>query len=521
MASADAAPVAIHRALLSVSNDGGLVDLAKELGRHSVELIATSGTRTKLAAGGISARAAEELTGIGSWFDGRIKTLHPGLLGGILAPRTDAGRKELAERNLLPIDLVVVNFYEFGRPSPPGGALDPVEQIDVGGVTLARAAAKNFAHVVVASDPEDYPELIAALDDGKGSVDAATRRRLASRAFARVSAYDRIIGRTLAGTDPGRVPFPDELLFVRSQVTLRYGENPHQAGAVYVPADPTHVPTAAGPIDLLKGEKLSYTNLLDLDTALRVVGEFPTPTAAVVKHATVTGAASAATIAEAVQLAVETDVVARYGCVIAVNRPFHEDAPAALKGVFVDVLAAPQYDKESLAALGRRTKVKVVRAIAPTPDEPRWEAHTAVGRLLVQEADRRELVPNDFRPVTSRTATPPEASALDFAWRVVRHAKSNAVVIAQGAKTVGIGSGQPTRVKAVELALEVAGERAKGSVLASDAFFPFADGVEAAGRAGVAAILQPGGSVRDSEVIAAAEKFGIAMYFSGWRVFRH
>ena len=511
--------VRIRRALLSVSEVEGLGILARALVDHRVELVATSGTRARLASEGVAARPAEELTGIGAWFGGRIKTLHPGLLGGILAPRTPAGEAELAEHGLLPIDLVVVNFYPFAahvaqRPD----ATDLEEYVDIGGVTLARAAAKNHHAVAVLTDPSDYAGVAAELSRHQGALTAATRAELARRAFSRTAEYDRLIGDRLisGGPTPG---FPPSVVFDREPLTLRYGENPHQSAAVYrMRGDGAMEPT---PLTLLKGQPLSFTNLLDLDTAAGIVSEFSAPTAAVVKHATPCGAASGRTIGEALQKAIATDPVARYGCVVAVNRPLDAVAPEALHGVFVDLLAAPGFDTGTMATLERRPKLKVVELPLPGLDRPRWESKGALGRLLLQEVDARPLRPEELRPATGRAATPAEAAAMEFAWRVVRHAKSNAVVLAQGDATVGIGSGQPTRVKAVELAVEVAGERARGAVLASDAFFPFADSVDVAGRAGVSAILQPGGSLRDPEVIAAAERWKVAMFFTGWRVFRH
>ncbi|MCI4317362.1 MAG: bifunctional phosphoribosylaminoimidazolecarboxamide formyltransferase/IMP cyclohydrolase, partial [Thermoplasmata archaeon] len=399
-------------------------------------------------------------------------------------------------------------------------ANDREEYIDIGGVTLLRAAAKNHDAVVAVSDPAEYPHVVADLEAGKGTISAGLRERLAVTAFRRTSEYDRLIASTLSRTDRPSTEFPDEVTFARDPMVLRYGENPHQKSAAYRLTRP---PSAMPPADfqLLKGELLSYTNLLDLDTALSIVAEYPTPTAAIVKHATPCGVASGETIRDALERAIATDPVARYGCAVAVNRPLDGGDENALHGVFVDLLAGPKIGDSARVALARRSKLKLVETTPPSLDQPRWESHSALGRMLLQETDRRELAPADFRAVTTRTATGVEAGALDFAWRVVRHAKSNAAVLAQGSQTVGIGSGQPTRVKAVELAVEVAGPRAEGSVLASDAFFPFADGIEVAGKAGVRAIIQPGGSVRDAEVIAAAERWKMAMYFTGWRVFRH
>ncbi|HTP56235.1 MAG TPA: bifunctional phosphoribosylaminoimidazolecarboxamide formyltransferase/IMP cyclohydrolase [Thermoplasmata archaeon] len=512
----------IRRALLSVHDKAGLSALAHALAGRGVELWATDGTRKGLSDVAPPVRSAEELTGIGSWFDGRIKTLHPGVLGGILAPRTAAGRSELESRGLREFDLVVVNFYPFVehvRSSPQ--ANDREEYIDIGGVTLARAAAKNHAFVAVLSDPIDYPAFLEEYERLDGALEASTRRALAVRAFARCTDYDAAIAAGLSSVTSSVAGFPPELELHREPMALRYGENPHQAAAVYVGRSTVGETLRSEEFDVLKGEALSYNNLLDLDAALAIVAEYAEPAAAIVKHSTPCGIARAATVSEALGQAIATDPVARYGCAIAVNRPLGAADLGALHGVFVDLLAAPAVDAAAREQLGRRPKLKLVRAEVPSGERPRWEARSAMGRLLVQESDRRQLLPSEFRQVTTQAATADERGALDFAWRAVRHAKSNAIVLVQGGRTVGIGSGQPTRVKAVELAIEVAGERARGSVLASDAFFPFADGVEAAGRAGVRAILQPGGSLRDPEVIRAADQHGMAMYFTGWRVFRH
>jgi len=522
VAAEQGSPTRIERALLSVDDKTGLAAFARGLAGLHVELWATGGTRRSLTEEHVPVRPAEDLTGIASWFGGRIKTLHPGLLGGILAPRTDAGRKELAEHGLLPFDLIVVNFYPFERHlAEHPDATDLEEFVDIGGVTLARAGAKNHAWVTVASDPSEYDPLLAELRAHEGAVSAATRRRLAVRAFDRCTAYDAAIARGLGRASVPSDLFPEEVVFRREPVRLRYGENPHQKAAAYGSSPPSGAGLTPQPFTVLKGEGLSFTNLLDVDTALSIVGEFDVPTAAVVKHATPCGVASGTTVTEALEKAIATDPVARYGCAVAVNRPFGAGDPAALKGVFVDLLAAPEFDPTALDSLGHRPKVKLVRTAAPRPESGRWEAKSALGRLLLQEVDVRQLLPTELKHVTGPEVSAEQRRAFEFSWRVVRHAKSNAIVVVQGSATVGVGSGQPTRVKAVELACEVAGDRAKGAVLASDAFFPFPDGVETAGRAGVAAIIQPGGSLRDPEVIATAQRYGISMYFTGWRVFRH
>jgi phosphoribosylaminoimidazolecarboxamide formyltransferase / IMP cyclohydrolase len=516
--STEGPAVRISRALLSPYDKTGLASLARGLVELGVELWATGGTRTSLETMHLPVRSAEELTGIAAWFGGRVKTLHPALLGGILAPPTDEGRRELADRKLLRFDLVVVNFYPFEQHvAEAPEAVDREEYVDIGGVTLVRAAAKNHAAVTVLTDPAEYAPLLAELARSGGSVSARTRARLARRALGRVAAYDAAIAQQMFPPEAGDDPFPETIVLERETLKLRYGENPHQRAAVFRP------PGTFGPREMkvVKGEALSYTNLLDVDTALGLVAEFPGPAAAVVKHATPCGVAEATSVHEALSSAFATDPVARFGCAVALNRAFTAADVPALHGVFVDLLAAPTVEGPALAALAKRAKLKVIETRPPPIDVPRWEARTSFGRVLVQEADRRALVPGDFKPVTSHRATPEQLASLDFAWRVVRHTKSNAIVLARGSTTVGIGAGQPTRVKAVELACEVAGERARGAVLASDAFFPFSDGVEVAARAGVTAILQPGGSVRDPEVVAVAEKAGIAMYATGWRVFRH
>lgn len=519
MAPQEPGEVRITRGLLSTDDKSGLAELVDRLGPAGVELWATSGTRTALGRDAGAVRPVEELTGVGSWFHGRIKTLHPAVFGGILAPRTPEGLAELESRHLLPFDLVVVNFYPFERKVAE--ATEREELIDIGGVSLARAAAKNHRFVAVLTDPAQYPAFQEEWTRRKGCLSEATRRELAVQAFERCARYDAAIasGIELGPGEPWR--FPRSVVFRRDGLPLRYGENPDQAAAAYVPFGPPPFAAPTPRFEVLKGDSPSFTNLLDLDAAARIVAGLNGPAAAVVKHATPCGAAEAATLQGALAAAVATDPVARYGCAIAVNRPVSRADLDGLHDVFVDLLAAPSFDPSALARLAPRKKVKVLRLDAREGTSAGWEAKNALGRLLVEETGRREFRSEELRRVAGPVASAPTLDALAFAWQVVRHAKSNAIVLAQGRTAVGIGSGQPTRVKAVELACEVAGPRARGSVLASDAFFPFADGIEAAGRAGVAAVVQPGGSVRDPEVLAAAERYGMTMYLTGWRVFRH
>ena len=522
MAGGAGGPQRLGRALLSVQDKRGLADLATGLHRLGVELWATGGTRRAIEAAEVPCRSVEELTAVDAWFDGRVKTLHPAVFGGILAPSGASGDAELARRHLFRFDLVAVNFYPFEahlRDAP--AATDREEYIDIGGVALARAAAKNHGRVVVVTDPAEYPGLLRELEESGGTVTPESRLRLAVAAFSRCSRYDAAIAGGLGVRSGATTALPSEVRFRREATALRYGENPHQAAASYAWDGPAPLDDRPVRLELRKGDALSYTNLLDLETAVGLVEEFEEPAAAVVKHATPCGVATGTTLRAALEAAIATDPVARYGCAVAVNRPIGADDPAALHGVFVDLILAPGYGAGALEALGRRPRLKVVEAPVEHPGARRWEARSALGRLLVQEADRRPLDVGSLRLVAGPAVPADALGPLGFGWSVVRHARSNAIVLAQGRATVGIGSGQPTRVKAVELACEVAGPRARGAVLASDAFFPFADGVEVAARAGVRAIVQPGGSVRDAEVNAAAERAGIAMYVTGWRVFRH
>ncbi len=360
--TSEAGPVVhVERALLSVDDKSGLEEFGRGLAALGTELWATGGTRTALTRAGVEARSAEELTGIGSWFGGRVKTLHPGILGGILAPRTEAGRAELAERGLRSFELVVVNFYPFERHlAEHPDATDREEFVDIGGVTLARAAAKNHAAVAVLTSPADYGDLLAEMRDHAGSVSAATRARLAQRAFERVAAYDAAIAEGLFPSPSGADMFPETVVLRREALRLRYGENPHQKAAVYAPPHGSRSGFAPRAFEVLKGGSLSYTNLLDLDTALAIVAEFQLPAAAVVKHATPCGVAEGRTLAEAIGRAIATDPVARFGCAVAVNRPLGAEDPAALHGVFVDLLGAPEFDPGARAALEHRAKLKVV-----------------------------------------------------------------------------------------------------------------------------------------------------------------
>ncbi|MDH7485073.1 MAG: bifunctional phosphoribosylaminoimidazolecarboxamide formyltransferase/IMP cyclohydrolase [Anaerolineae bacterium] len=522
--------MSIQRALLSVSDKTGLVEFARGLADWGVELISTGGTAHTLRQAGLAVRTVEEVTGFPEILDGRVKTLHPAIHGGILARREPAHLAELAAHAIGPLDLVAVNLYPFAQTvaRPEVTLAEAVEQIDIGGVALLRAAAKNFAAVTVLCDPADYPPVLAELRR-RGDVSLATRQRLALKAFRHTAGYDAAIADYLAGQFPeasaeashrrASEPFPAELhLHLWRVQALRYGENPHQQAALYGLA-PEATPLGGR---LLQGKPLSYNNLLDLDAAWHAVGDFSAPTVVIVKHNNPCGVACAETLAGAFSLALAGDPLSAFGGVIAVNRPFDETVAEALDNLFVEAIAAPGFTAGARQELAQRPGCRLLEmgdvetGLAPAPE---WELRSVRQGILLQEPD----TPGDeeWRVVSARQPTAGERESLAFAWRVVRHVRSNAIVLARGQATVGIGAGQMSRVDAVRLAVLKAGERARGAVLASDAFFPFPDGVEEAARAGVTAVVQPGGSVRDEEVIAAADAAGLAMLFTGRRHFRH
>jgi phosphoribosylaminoimidazolecarboxamide formyltransferase / IMP cyclohydrolase len=513
------------KAILSVSDKTGLVDLARALVEMEVDLYATGGTRAALAAAGLGVAPVETLTGFPEILEGRVKTLHPAIYGGLLARREHAeDLAQLDAHGLSPIDLVVVNLYPFRETvARPGVTMpDALEQIDIGGPSLLRAAAKNFPAVLALCDPADYAPVVAEWREG--AVSATTRRRLAARAFQHVAAYDTAIAAFLRG--PGDLFPPTATLALSKVQDLRYGENPHQSAALYR-IDGQRTATLAGSARQLQGKDLSYNNLLDADGALALVREFPTPTVVIVKHSNPCGVASRDDLHEAFDLALAGDPVSAFGGIVGVNRPITGEIAAVLTSIFLEVIVAPEFSPEALDILGGKKNLRLIAVPMIEPERPdtfggRLTFRTIDGGLLVQTPD---LMAHDERPPlqpqTSRHPTLHELSDLLFAWRVARHVKSNAIVLAKDRAVVGIGGGQPSRVDSVKIAVQKAGWRAEGSVLASDAFFPFPDGVEEAARAGVAAVIQPGGSLNDAKVIAAAEAAGMAMVFTGQRHFRH
>lgn len=505
------------RALLSVSDKTGLVEFARGLSDLGVELVATGGTARTLQEAGLTITPVEAVTGFPELLGGRVKTLHPAIHAGILAPRDAASLEEIAAHNIAPIDLVVVNLYPFEATvaRPDVSLVEAVEQIDIGGVALLRAAAKNFAHVTTVVDPADYAVVLQELRSA-GSTSSQTRARLAVKAFRHTAAYDAAIASYLAEVEAAdEEPFPATLpLVLHKTQDLRYGENPHQRGALY------RLPRVRGLADAeqLHGKALSFTNVLDIDAAWALAYEFDAPAVAIIKHASPCGCAVAEELVDAYRAALASDPVSAFGGVVGTNRPVDEATARAISELFTEAVIAPDFTDEALAILTQKEGLRLIRA--PFAPPATLDLRLLHGTVVCQELDTLDFAGTP-ETVTERAPTEAEMEALRFAWKVCRHVKSNAIVFARDTATVGIGSGQPSRVDSVKLAAMKAGDRAQGAVMASDAFFPFLDGVIEAAKAGVTAVIQPGGSVRDAEVIAAANAHGMAMVFTGMRHFRH
>ncbi|MFZ5655474.1 MAG: bifunctional phosphoribosylaminoimidazolecarboxamide formyltransferase/IMP cyclohydrolase [Pseudomonadota bacterium] len=523
--------VKLRRALLSVSDKTGLVPLAQALARHGVELVSTGGTAKALRDAGLAVRDVSELTGFPEMMDGRVKTLHPVVHGGLLG-RAGVDDAVMAEHGIGAIDLLVLNLYPFEKvsadPRAPMGEI--VENIDIGGPAMLRSAAKNFARVAVATAPSQYDAIVAELDANGGALSGATRFSLAVAAFNRVAQYDACISDYLSsilevGDDDvaSRTLFPQQAngSFIK-MMDLRYGENPHQQGAFYRDLHP--VPGTLATFTQLQGKELSYNNLADADAAWECVRQFERTACVIVKHANPCGVAEAADVATAYELAYATDPTSAFGGIIAFNRAVDgATMKTILDRQFVEVLIAPDYDDAALAYAKKKANVRVLRI--PQGDGRNLIDVKRVGSgLLMQTADVREVVRDELRVVTKLAPTEAQLADLLFAWRVAKFVKSNAIVYASGGRTIGVGAGQMSRVYSARIAgikATDAGLVVPGSVMASDAFFPFRDGIDAAAEAGIKAVIQPGGSMRDAEVIAAADEHGIAMVFTGIRHFRH
>lgn len=502
-------------ALFSVFDKSDLVPFARGLHDLGWTLLASGGTAKTLRDAGLPVTEVASYTGSPEILGGRVKTLHPAIHGGILARATSADRDDLARIHAQEIDLVVSNLYPFQQTiSKPNVTFEEaIENIDIGGVALTRAAAKNFERVTLVCDPKDYPHVLGEIKDGN-STKLETRRALALKGFSVTAEYDAAIRDFLAGGQAHTLPLNITLYPVQS---LRYGENPHQKATLY-----SYQPDD-GPLGgtFLQGKELSYNNLLDLDAAWRAALWFDEPTIVIVKHLSPCGIASAARLDDAFQLALASDPVSAFGGVIAANRPFDRATAEALGELFVECIAAPGFDEAALNLLAKKKNCRLL-SMPSLSIEPQTETRSIVSGMLRQDLDFGDPAATEWRVVSKRPPTDAEMAALKFAWKAVAHAKSNAIVFARGTATVGIGSGQPNRVDSVRIAAQRAGpEKSKGAVMASDAFFPFADSVEVAAQAGITAVIAPGGSVRDADAIAAADAANIAMVFTGVRHFRH
>ena len=506
------------RVLAAPYDKRGLADFLQRIGPLGIEVFSTGGTKKHLQDAGVPVHSVSDITGFPEILDGRVKTLHPMVHGGLLAVRSKPEHmRELAQHGISPIDLVLVNLYPFVETvSKPGVTLeDALENIDIGGPAMLRAAAKNFPSVVVVVDPADYAWVAdRLLGDG---LPLAERKKLAQKAFQHVALYDTAIAAYLREGDPFTREFTIGLTGVQP---LRYGENPHQQAAFY-----KETFAAAGSIataQQLHGKELSYNNILDADAAWACACAFDQPTVAVIKHTNPCGLASHADLAEAYRRAYAGDTVSAFGGIVALNRGVDLATAEEIRKIFYEIVIAPGYHPDALSLLQRKKDLRILQVALPPPSAPAPLDYRRVsGGMLVQTADAATDDPAAWKTVTSRAPSPSELADLDFAWRAVKHIKSNAIILVKDRALVGMGAGQPNRVTSVHLALRAAGDRAPGAVLASDAFFPFPDGVELAVRAGVTAIAQPGGSIRDAEVIKAADAGGAAMVLTGVRHFKH
>jgi phosphoribosylaminoimidazolecarboxamide formyltransferase / IMP cyclohydrolase len=519
----------IQRAILSVTDKTGLVDFARRLAAMKVELVSTGGTAKLLREAGIAVKDISELTGFPEMMDGRVKTLHPKVHGGILHIRGNTAHVAAAkEHGIQPIDMVVVNLYAFEKTASRAGVHfdEVIENIDIGGPSMVRSAAKNFRDVAIVTSPDDYPAIAEEMAGSGGELGLATRWRLAQKAFATTAAYDSAISATLAATslDHGAAQFQLPLgsgdfpavfrLSLNKVMDLRYGENPHQRAAMY--SDGSGAGVANG--RQLQGKELSFNNIVDLQAAWDLAQDFEETACAIIKHTNPSGAATAKTLAEAFLRAKETDPVSAFGGVIGVNRPIDGAAAEEMAKLFVEAIAAPGYSAEAREKFAAKKNLRLVEIKA---SQEKFALKQVSGGMLVQDADLRPLTAADLRVASHRQPTAEEMRALLFAWKVCKHVKSNAIVYAREGQTVGVGAGQMSRVDSCKIGAMKAILPLQGTVAASDAFFPFPDGVEEIARAGATAIIQPGGSMRDQEVIDTANRLGLAMVLTGVRHFRH
>lgn len=508
------------RALLSVSDKSGILEFAQELEKMDYEILSTGGTKRFLEENGVAITAVDEITKFPEILGGRVKTLHPLIHGGLLAKHDDATHQhEMAENGISPIDIVCVNLYPFRETiSKPGVAVDDaIENIDIGGPTMLRSAAKNHAYLTVIVDSEDYAIVASELQNGNETT-SETRRRLAAKVFRHTAAYDSYISNYL--TELTGEEYPDQLtLTYELQQPLRYGENPHQKAAFY--RSPLGSDFSIAHADQLHGKELSYNNIQDANAALQIIKEFTKPAAVAVKHMNPCGVGTGETISEAFNKAYEADSTSIFGGIVALNREVDAETAQQLAGIFLEIIIAPSFSEEAIELLTQKKNIRLLTISFSRTKQDKWNTVTVEGGLLVQQPDAFGYDEAEISVATDREPTAEELEALKLGWSVVKHVKSNAIVVCNSAMTLGIGAGQMNRVGSAKIALEQAGEKAQGAVMASDAFFPMADTVEAAAKAGIKAIIQPGGSKKDQDSIDKANEYGIAMIFTGVRHFKH
>jgi len=517
----------INRVIISVSDKEGISNFAKGLEEYDIEILSTGGTAKQLRDAGVTVMDISEYTGSPEILDGRVKTLHPKIYGGVLALRdNDTHLQQMVENGMEPIDMIIVNLYPFEEVIKKDNVdfMEAIENIDIGGPTMLRAAAKNYQYVTLVTHPEDYKDLLSELKKNNGSISVETNFRLAVKAFSYVSRYDAAISNFLGAIDPngGKTKFPPSLtIHMDKKMKLRYGENPHQEGSFYVQSD-LKEPCISNSIQL-QGKELSLNNIYDTDAALEAVKDFRETACVVVKHNNPCGVATDESVVEAFLKAKACDPVSSFGGIVAFNREVDEATASELAGMFLEVVIAPSFSEKALEALSSKGNLRVMK----TPELPLTanaglDFKKVIGGALIQ--DRDTGVDKDFddmKVLTKRQPTNEELNALKFGWKVCKHVKSNAIVFAREGQTVGIGAGQMSRVDSVKIATIKAELPTKGAVLASDAFFPFRDGIDEAAKAGITAIVQPGGSIRDQDIIDACDEHGIAMVFTGFRHFKH
>jgi phosphoribosylaminoimidazolecarboxamide formyltransferase / IMP cyclohydrolase len=526
--------VPVRRALISLSDKSGLEELAAGLSKHGIESVSTGGTAAKLREMGAEVRDISDLTGFPEMMDGRVKTLHPKVHGGLLGVRDNPEHAAaMEEHQIAPIDLVVVNLYPFLNTVMSGADRDTIiENIDIGGPSMVRSAAKNHAHVAIVTDPADYAALLAELDAHDGSTTLELRKKLAAKAYALTASYDSLISQWFAFADQGQRWPETWVLANKLKMPLRYGENPHQQAALYLPVGPNTRGIAQA--EQVQGKELSYNNLNDANAALELVSEFRDgePTVVIVKHANPCGVATGGSLIDAWNEALACDSVSAFGGIVATNRPLNAETAEAITQIFTEVVVAPDADDQAKAIFAKKKNLRLLlTGELPDPRRPGQSLAVITGGLLVQDRDNGMVTRDELKCVTKRQPSEQEVRDCLFAWTVAKHVKSNAIVYAKGGVTAGIGAGQMNRRDSARIAAIRAREAAEangwpeprtvGSAVASDAFFPFADGLLAAAEAGATAVIQPGGSIRDEDVIAAADEAGLAMLFTGMRHFRH